>query len=293
MKMATSRIHKGFGFKFKCFLAKARKINIQREITFYISKVISIVAIHTPYRLDNLLPFFQPIVCSADHRVVGLEILARVRDKKHMSAHFPSYLINENTSLDIYTKIMNKLLKKTLLLISTERLDTLRGCYINVNISPLQIKHKDTYRILEFYAEEFYNNGYKLNVEITEDHKCTDYEDLNEFISSLLSVGVDVYLDDYGKGYSSPLLFKNIILSGIKIDRGFICDLETSEISKKFIQHTVELAREKGMKVIVEGVETRGQHRVASELGVDYMQGFFYGKPAPLHVINEHYSRRL
>ena len=287
--------HKGSGFNFKDILAENYKMNNLKKATSYISKVISRAARTKKhiYELDNLLPFFQPIVCSVDHRVVGLEILARVRNKKHKPAHFPTNLINENTSLDVHTKITNQLLKKTLLLISTERLDALRGCYININISPLQIKHKDTYKILAFYADKFYSYGYKLNVEITEEHKVFDYEHINDFILSLYSVGVDVYLDDYGKGYSSPLLFKNLIVSGVKIDREFICDLEASEISKKFILHTIELAKEKGVKVIVEGVETTGQHRVISQLGVDCIQGFFYGKPAPLHFINEYYSRSV
>lgn len=247
-------------------------------------------------KLENgeaIIPFFQPIICCSSGNLLGVEIFARLRDSKKSQVYLPSKLINNNTSLNTFNHITEELLKRTLMAISSGQFKIIDECFINLNISPKQIGDSSLIFMLSSYAETLSSYGYKLNVEITETHEITDYKTANAFINSLSKLGIDTYLDDYGKGFSSPLLLKHLSIKGLKIDKGFVKDIDTCPFSEDFILQTVRLAKYKGLIVIVEGIETVTQHQIISGLGVDFTQGYLHGKPAPLHFIDDKYSRHL
>ncbi len=86
-------------------------------------------------------------------------------------------------------------------------------------------------------------------------------------------------LDDFGTGYSSLNYLKRFPIDVVKIDQGFVSDLEHDRASHSIIFAIVELAHLLGMTVVAEGVETRGQYERLVELGCDFCQGFFFARP--------------
>lgn len=240
---------------------------------------------------DAIIPFFQPIICCFSGNLIGVEVLARLRDRKQKSACFPSNLINCDTSLNAFNNITEVLLKRMLMLISLGQFKVINGCFFNLNISPKQIGNEFATELLLSYSEKLSFYGYQLNIEITETHEITNYNQANRFINELSKFGIDTYLDDYGKGFSSPLLLKHLNIAGLKIDKGFVYDIEDCHFSRNFILQTARQAQARGLKIIVEGVENAAQHRIIRELGVDFTQGYLHGKPAPLHFIDDYYSR--
>jgi len=96
---------------------------------------------------------------------------------------------------------------------------------------------------------------------------------------SLRELGCEVHLDDFGSGYSSLSYVHRLPLDAIKIDRSFVLEVETSEVSRGIIRTIVDLCRNLKLQCVVEGVETAGQVAALRELGCDAMQGFYFSEP--------------
>ncbi len=120
-----------------------------------------------------------------------------------------------------------------------------------------------------------------LEIEITEGALIRDPEAAKRVIQRLKDAGIRVLLDDFGTGYSSFEHLRHLPISGLKIDRAFVQDLETDRRSHKLMACMVEVAHALDLTVTAEGVETAGQAKLLRDLGCDLAQGFYYAKPMP------------
>jgi EAL domain-containing protein (putative c-di-GMP-specific phosphodiesterase class I) len=92
---------------------------------------------------------------------------------------------------------------------------------------------------------------------------------------------VRVSIDDFGTGYSSLSYLKTLVIDTLKIDRSFVQDLPGDRDSEAIVRTIVAMARTLNLRVVAEGVETGEQYAFLTEVGVDLVQGFLFGKPAP------------
>ncbi|EFL87998.1 bifunctional diguanylate cyclase/phosphodiesterase [Ahrensia sp. R2A130] len=122
----------------------------------------------------------------------------------------------------------------------------------------------------------------RLIVEITESHAAESDDEARRFINSLADLGCRVALDDFGAGYTSFRTLKALPFDVIKIDGQFAVDLEHSVENQTFIQSLVKLASLYGARTVVEWVEDDETAKMLREWGVDYLQGFAYGRPRKL-----------
>ena len=158
---------------------------------------------------------------------------------------------------------------------------------IAVNISPNQLK-------LPYLADRLLytissNGGIfeKLEVEITESAVMEDTQTSVDFLNSLASYGIRTYIDDFGTGYSSLAYLKRLPVYALKIDREFIKDLPEDRDNLEIVKATISLANTFGLKTVAEGVETEEQVELLKDLGCDYAQGFYFGKPMPAEEFEE------
>jgi len=100
---------------------------------------------------------------------------------------------------------------------------------------------------------------------------------------------VVISMDDFGSGYSSLNLLKEIPFDVLKIDREFFGESVSKKSSSFILKKIVEMAEGLGIQVVCEGVETKEQLDIISEIGCRYVQGFYYGKPMPMDVFIEKY----
>jgi EAL domain-containing protein (putative c-di-GMP-specific phosphodiesterase class I) len=100
-----------------------------------------------------------------------------------------------------------------------------------------------------------------------------------EMFDRLQRMGVQVYIDDFGTGYSSLSYLHRFPVATLKIDRSFVSRMSSSGENAKIIQTIVTLARDLGMNVIAEGVETIEQYDHLRALRCEYGQGFFFSRP--------------
>jgi EAL domain-containing protein (putative c-di-GMP-specific phosphodiesterase class I) len=118
-----------------------------------------------------------------------------------------------------------------------------------------------------------------LCLEITETAVISDPEIARKTLLAITNMGVSVALDDFGTGYSSLTHLTRFPLRKIKIDRSFIASTLVDEASEAVVRSMIELAKNMNIRVVAEGVEEVSQHQFLQDLGCDFGQGFFYGRP--------------
>lgn len=116
--------------------------------------------------------------------------------------------------------------------------------------------------------------------EITENLAVRHLDHVEKQINALRGMGCEVALDDFGKGYSSLGYLQQLSVDYIKIDGSFIRNLAKNTVDQKMVRLIAEIGREAGMKTIAEYVQSGPAFSLLAELGVDYAQGFYVGKPA-------------
>jgi diguanylate cyclase (GGDEF)-like protein len=154
---------------------------------------------------------------------------------------------------------------------------------ISVNLSPQQFRRPEP--LVEAVKRALAVSGLapsRLYLEITESLLLEDTPLTRKAVNDLADHGVKFSLDDFGVGYSSLAYIKNYPFSKIKIDRKFVQNIHTDQVSNAIVASVCVLAARIQMTVVAEGVETQAQQRALVDLGVDLAQGYLYGRPAPM-----------
>ncbi len=141
---------------------------------------------------------------------------------------------------------------------------------------------------LEFIEQEIDNNKVpetSLCFEITESAAVSNLDKAQALIDGLRERGCTISLDDFGAGLSSFAYLKNFNVDTLKIDGGFIRDITDNRISESMVAAITQVAKVMNLKTVAEYVETEETHELISELGVDFAQGHFIGKPITLESV--------
>ena len=119
----------------------------------------------------------------------------------------------------------------------------------------------------------------RLELEITESAIMTDPEHAIEVLTELAGMGITLSIDDFGTGYSSMAYLKRLPVQQLKIDRTFVTDMTSDASADAIVRSSLELARNLGLTVVAEGVETADVARRLQETGCEWAQGYFYARP--------------
>lgn len=160
---------------------------------------------------------------------------------------------------------------------------------INVNLSVVQLLQPD---IVELIAEVIKETGIipeHLHLEVTEGLAINDMSRMKQILADIKALGVKVALDDFGTGYSSLNHIREMPIDIIKIDRCFIENIEKDDFAKSFVKIVTELANVIGVKTCIEGVESLEQVEILRELNAHFIQGYYFGKPMPMHEFEAKY----
>jgi EAL domain-containing protein (putative c-di-GMP-specific phosphodiesterase class I) len=119
----------------------------------------------------------------------------------------------------------------------------------------------------------------RLTFEVTETTAMFDLAMTARLLRKLQDLGCKTALDDFGAGYSSYAYLKNLPVNYVKIDGSFITGLENSSLNREIVKSMHNIAQIMGKQTIAEFVETAEAARILTEMGIDYLQGFYIGKP--------------
>jgi len=129
-----------------------------------------------------------------------------------------------------------------------------------------------------------------VELEITETVFTHDKEYMLSVMNKLKDLNVELSMDDFGSGYSSLNLLRDIPFDVLKIDRGFLDESTQSDSGKWILQKIVEMAEGLKLRVICEGVETKEQAQMLLDIGCIYAQGFLYSRPIPMDEFMDKYN---
>ncbi|MBH3368950.1 EAL domain-containing protein [Pseudomonas carnis] len=152
---------------------------------------------------------------------------------------------------------------------------------IAVNLSALQFCHAGLVNSVAAALERHQLPANSLTLEITETTAMSDADASMTVLQQLSDMGVDLSIDDFGTGYSSLMYLKRLPANELKIDRGFVRDLEHDSDDAAIVSAIVALGQALGLRIVAEGVETDAQQSFLTRLGCDSLQGYLLGHPLP------------
>jgi diguanylate cyclase len=152
---------------------------------------------------------------------------------------------------------------------------------VAINLSVHQLREDDLAQRICRALEQHGVDPAHLLCEITESVAMEDIEATQRAFESLARIGVFLSIDDFGTGYSSLSYLRQLPAREVKIDRGFVMDLEHSADARAIVDAVVRLAHALGLRVVAEGVETTGQRDILMGFGCDELQGFLFARPMP------------
>jgi predicted signal transduction protein with EAL and GGDEF domain len=156
---------------------------------------------------------------------------------------------------------------------------------VAVNLSPIQFKEAELFDMICAALADSGLPPQRLEIEITESVLLERGVENHAFMQRLKQLGIELALDDFGTGYSSLSYLTAFPFDKIKIDKSFIRNLTHQPRSSAIISAIVTLARGLDMSVTAEGVETREEFERLKALGVNFAQGYLFGRPQPIERI--------
>jgi len=225
---------------------------------------------------DQFFVCYQPIVDLATKRCVGAEALVRWR-LADGSIVPPDLFIPIAEANDLIKAITDRLIDHVFSDLG-ETLAADRKLHISINIAAEDLKTDRVLIYLRKYLKSFNVNPQQICIEATE-RGFMDADFVCPVINSFRAAGHSVYIDDFGTGYSSLAYLQSLKVDVLKIDKAFVDTIGAEAASSLVTPHIIEMAHELKLEIVAEGVETQVQADYLCARGVQYGQGWLFGKP--------------
>lgn len=226
--------------------------------------------------------YMQPQVHVPTGRITGAETLVRWKSKdKGMVSPGVFIPVLEKTG---FITSLDRYIWEEVCIWQRSRLDRgLKLLPVSVNVSRVDAYSIDLVRCFKDLTAKYDIPRYCIKIEITESTYAEDNAKIGKIAENLRAAGFSVYLDDFGSGYSSLNMLKNVYVDALKIDMQFLDMNETNaRKGESIMESVINLARILRIPIIVEGAETEKQIHSLSNMGCQYVQGFYYYRPMPL-----------
>lgn len=248
---------------------------IREEISFRVA-----IENNLRYAIDNgeLWLQYQPQFSGQGRKIRGMEALVRWNSKELGALpplHFIPIAEDSGLIVPIGEWVLKTACKQNKHWHDTYKLRTV----ISVNISAVQLKHKD---FLVQVRQALFESGLApeyLELEITESVLIESFAAVIEVLHEIRKMGIKIALDDFGTGYSSLSYLKKLPINTLKIDKLFVEDITEDSQEESITGAIISLVHRLGLDVIAEGVETEEQMRSLLASQCDYFQGYLLGKP--------------
>lgn len=247
---------------------RRRRENERREVQRWTDRI------HGAVSHDLLVLHGQPIVNLVDGRIERAELLVRMRDHPGSSALLgPKEFLPAAERFGLIAIVDLWVLARALELAEHHR--------VAINLSGKTIGDPDHVAEIERLVRAGRAAPENIIFEITETAVVENLEAARAFAQRLRVAGCSFALDDFGVGFGSFSYLKHLPVDYLKIDIEFVRDLVFDETDRHVVHAMVAVARGFGIKTIAEGVENQATLELLADMGVDYAQGFWVGRPAP------------
>jgi diguanylate cyclase (GGDEF)-like protein/PAS domain S-box-containing protein len=236
---------------------------------------------------DLLVPLYQPIVDLQDGQIIGVEVLARIKDPDRglvVPAHFIDVAEETGLIVEVDARMFELAVGQFARWSTTEGMSLRR---MSANVSARSLEDPSFVdrlrRALAWYDVE----GSSIRVELTERSLLTTNPAVRDSLRRIADLGIAVGLDDFGTGYSALAYLQRFHLHFLKIDRSFVGRLGQSARDDAVVAAVIDLAHAHELLVIAEGVETTIQLDRLRSMGCDRAQGYLMGRPMAADLVEE------
>lgn len=263
---------------------RARAVRFDLPMRERVQREVSLeVDIHRALRDQQFVPYYQPIVDARTRAVDSFEILARwVSPERGTLAaeEFIGFAEQRGFVAQIDMMMLSLAAREAPLLFQR-----FPGASIAINISSAHLSDERLVPAIAAALRSANIPPHRLQLEITETAVMRNAERARSVLQKLRDLGVQTVVDDFGVGQSSLAYLQHLPITGLKIDRSFIAELGESEQARAIVRAIVALGASLRLKVVAEGIETEAQAQAAAEIGVAYLQGYLFARPAPAHAL--------
>ncbi len=224
----------------------------------------------------DVIPYFQKIYgIQADTNAedkVKFEALMRIKDK---DGHIilPGLFLEVSKRSSSYSKLSRLMIESAFMQLATHK-----DCVFSVNLALEDMNSPD---FLMWFMERitYHKVEGRVVAEITEQESVEGFESVNHFIARIKEIGVKIALDDFGSGYSNFSILMKLQIDYLKIDGSLIKNIDKDKNAQIIVKTIVQFAKDLGIKTIAEFVCSKEIYAVVKDMGIDYAQGYFVGKP--------------
>jgi diguanylate cyclase (GGDEF)-like protein len=234
-------------------------------------------ALREAIRTQSMDLFYQPMFNPKGTRIVGAEALSRWIHPE-LGPVSPAVYIPLAEEMGIISELTRCVIDRAV----QDAANWPGNLQVSVNLSAHDLNDRAIVSVIADALDRADLAPGRLQLEITESGLMNDLKTAREILTELRSMGMSIAIDDFGTGYSSLSYLDMLPLNKVKIDRSFVRDLTKDPKKLKLLRGVVNLARELGLEVVVEGVETEDQLMMISDNNcADIIQGYIFGTPMP------------
>ena len=265
--IALSSIKSSYKTDIKHYDENLREVTIkEQQYTNEITEAI---------KMDQIQPYLQPIVDNKSN-IVGAEALVRWNHPE-FGLLAPSDFVSIFEKNGLIAEIDKYIWKCACETLYNWKNTEFKNLFLSINISPIDFYFIDVLPELRSLILIYELNPENLRIEITESTMMTNVEEKMVILKELKRLGFIVEMDDFGSGYSSLNLLKDMPVDVLKIDMQFLS--KDSKRANIIIKNIVRLARDLKIVPLIEGVETSEQYEMLKQMGCLLFQGYYFNKP--------------
>ncbi|MEG2058529.1 MAG: EAL domain-containing protein, partial [Lachnospiraceae bacterium] len=243
-------------------------------------RIVVETAVKDAIRNDGFQVFYQPIYSVDERKIQSAEALVRLSDPvigPISPAEFIPIAERNGTILKIGIIVFEKVCK----FISENNLRDKGIEYVEINLSVVQCMQENMGDELLDIMKKYHLESSRINLEVTETAAISSPKMLVKNMHHLFDHGVRFSLDDFGTGYSNISSLANLPLDMIKFDKVMVDSLVKADRGKMLLISSIAMVKRMNLKIVAEGVEERAQAETLIQMGVDYIQGYYFERPIP------------
>ncbi|WP_442595450.1 GGDEF domain-containing protein [Parapusillimonas sp. JC17] len=224
---------------------------------------------------ESVAPLFQPIVDLQSGSILGYEGL--IRGPSNSPLHVPNTLFNVARMCGATVELERLCRRVHIEQFSRHGLEG----RLFLNMSPDVLVNPELQTDTCFFSEQVQGiSPESIVIELTESSSAASYNRIKQAASDYRAYGFQVAIDDLGEGFSSLRLWSELRPEFVKIDKYFIQGIDKDPIKRQFVRSIFEIAQQSYSKVIAEGIETEAEYITVRDVGIQYGQGYWLGRPA-------------
>jgi EAL domain-containing protein (putative c-di-GMP-specific phosphodiesterase class I) len=252
------------------FIVASKLLQIKQDIAK--RKIKTFQMVRKAIDSYNIVSYFQPIVNNRTMDIEKYESLVRLIDEN-------KNIVPPNLFLD--TAKEGKYYAQITAMVLTNSFDALyhTDMNISINFSSLDIEKSSTQEKFFELLRDNKSEAHRVTLELLEDERIQNINIMKEFIEKVKRFGVKIAIDDFGTGYSNFQRLLEYKPDIIKIDGSLIENIEKDDFSRHMVETIVAFSKKEDIETVAEYVKSKEIFKIVCDLGVDYSQGYYFGKP--------------